>query len=124
MARGAGMAILIVGVFAALNQLKIAPEIVNGLYYAILIAIVGSTIVAVGGGGIRTMQRYWERTTTRLETTGSDIKRNADPDAAKAAAQQRMDEERARMQAAQAGRPDEVDLREETVPMTPRPDRS
>ena len=41
MARGAGMAILVVGVFAALNQLQIAPEIVNGLYYAILIAIVG-----------------------------------------------------------------------------------
>ncbi len=133
MARGAGMAILVVGVFAALNQLKIAPEIVNGLYYAILIAIVGSTIVAVGGGGIRTMQRYWERTTSKLENTGADIKANADPEAAKAAAQQRMDEERSRMAAAKAEQqaPDEVDLREETVPQTtpqttpmaPRPDQ-
>ncbi len=35
-ARVAGMAILVLGVFAALNQLKIAPEIVNGLFYAIL----------------------------------------------------------------------------------------
>ena len=123
-ARGAGLAILIVGVFAALNQLEIAPEIVNGLYYAILIAIGGCTIVAVGGGGIRTMQRYWERTTTSLERTGSEIRRNADPEAGKQAAQDRIDEERARMQAAQAGQaPDEVDLREETVPMTPRPDR-
>ena len=125
MARGAGMAILVVGIFAALNQLQIAPEIVNGLYYAILIAIVGSTIVAVGGGGIRTMQRYWERTTSKLETAGSDIKENADPQAAKAAAQQRMQEEQARLQAAKAEqqRPDEVDLREETVPMMPPPDR-
>ncbi len=121
MARGAGMAILVVGIFAALNQLQIAPEIVNGLYYAILIAIVGSTIVAVGGGGIRTMQRYWERTTTKLESAGADIREHADPDAARTAAQQRMQEERSRLAAAQA--PDEVDLREETVPMTPRPDQ-
>jgi Conserved TM helix len=125
MARGAGMAILVIGVFAALNQLEIAPEIVNGLFYAILVAVVGSTIVAVGGGGIRTMQRYWERTTESLERTGSEIRRNADPEAGKMAAQQRMEEEKARMQVAQQEqRVDEVDLREETVPMTPRPDRS
>jgi hypothetical protein len=115
-ARGAGMAILVVGVFAALNQLKIAPEIVNGLFYAILIAIVGSTIVAVGGGGIRTMQTYWERTTANLERAGSDIKQNADPEAGKRAAQQRLQKERA----AATG---EVDLREETVPMAPSSDR-
>lgn len=125
MARGAGMAILVIGVFAALNQLEIAPEIVNGLFYAILVAVVGSTIVAVGGGGIRTMQRYWERTSENLERTGSEIKRNADPEAGKMAAQQRMEEEKARMQAAQQEqRVDEVDLREETVPMAPRPDQS
>ena len=33
-ARIAGLAILVIGVFAALNQLQVAPEIVNGLYYA------------------------------------------------------------------------------------------
>jgi mechanosensitive ion channel-like protein len=125
MARGAGVAILVIGVFAALNQLQIAPEIVNGLYYAILVAIVGSAIVAVGGGGIRTMQRYWERTTETLERTGSEIKRNADPEVGRMAAQQRMEEERARMQAARepGQQPEEVDLREETVPTAPRPDR-
>ena len=115
-ARGAGMAILVLGVFAALNQLKIAPQIVNGLFYAILITIVGSTIVAVGGGGIRTMQRYWERSTSSLERTGSDIKQNADPEAGKQAAQQRLQQERA----AATG---EVDLREETVPTAPSSDR-
>ena len=115
-ARGAGMAILVLGVFAALNQLKIAPEIVNGLFYAILITIVGSTIVAVGGGGIRTMQTYWERSTSSLERTGSDIKQNADPVAGKQAAQQRLQKER-------AAAPGEVDLREETVPMVPSSDR-
>jgi hypothetical protein len=74
MARGAGIAILAIGVFAALNQLRIAPAIVNGLFYAILAIIVGSAIVAVGGGGIRTMQRYWERSAARLEAKGSEIK--------------------------------------------------
>jgi hypothetical protein len=81
-ARAAGMAILIFGIFAALNQLQIAPAIVNGLYYAILVAIVGAFIVAVGGGGVRTMQRYWERASTSVESKTEEIKRNANPDAA------------------------------------------
>jgi Conserved TM helix len=66
-ARGAGIAILVFAAFAALDQLQIAPRIVTGLWYAILAAVVGSVIVAVGGGGIRTMQRYWERTASRAE---------------------------------------------------------
>jgi Conserved TM helix len=90
-ARGAGLAILIVGIFAALNQLQIAPEIVNGLYYAILAIIVGSAIVAVGGGGIRTMQQYWERASSSVEMKGREIKRNADPAAAKMRAQEMGD---------------------------------
>jgi len=99
MARGAGSAILVVGVFAALNQLEIAPAIVNGLFYALLAIIVGSAIVAIGGGGIRTMQRYWERTSSRLEATGDEIKRNADPDAGRRTLDLRMEEERERMEA-------------------------
>lgn len=81
LARGAGIAILVVGVFAALNQLEIAPEIVNGLFYAMLAIIVGSAIVAVGGGGIRTMQGYWERSSRRLESKGAEVKQNVDTDA-------------------------------------------
>ncbi len=118
-ARGAGMAILVIGIFAALNQLQIAPEIVNGLYYAILAIVVGSAIVAVGGGGIKTMQRYWERTSSNLERTTSEIKQKADPEAGRRAVRQTMDEERARMQSAQGGADQEIDLREQTVPMTP-----
>lgn len=83
MARGAGIAILVVGVFAALNQLEIAPEIVNGLFYAILAIVVGSAIVAVGGGGIQTMRTYWDRASTGLEEKAGEIKENAKPDAAK-----------------------------------------
>lgn len=95
-ARGAGVAILVVGVFAALNQLQVAPEIVNGLFYAVLAIIVGSAIVAVGGGGIRTMSRYWDRWSTRIEATTVDLRDNADPEAAKAQLEQRIEQERAR----------------------------
>jgi hypothetical protein len=95
-ARGAGIAILVVGVFAALNQLQIAPAIVNGLFYAILAVIVGSAIVAIGGGGIQTMRRYWERASQRAEVKGREVKDRADPDAARA----RVDEARARAEGA------------------------
>jgi hypothetical protein len=81
-ARLAGAAILIFGIFAALNELLIAPAIVNGLYYAILVAVVGAFIVAVGGGGIRTMQRYWDRASSSVESKSQEIKREANPDAA------------------------------------------
>ena len=104
-ARGAGLAILIVGIFAALNQLEIAPTIVNGLFYAMLAIIVGSAIVAVGGGGIRTMQRYWERASGRLEVTTAEIKRTADTDAARRTLDLRMDEERERLEAGRHQQP-------------------
>lgn len=52
--------IVLVGVFAALSQLEIAPSIINGLFYAILAVVAGSLIVAVGGGGIGPMRQRWE----------------------------------------------------------------
>jgi hypothetical protein len=66
MAKGAGIAILVFGAFAAVDQLQIAPRIVTGLWYAILAIVVGSAVVAIGGG-IKTMQRYWEQTATTAE---------------------------------------------------------
>ena len=57
---GAGAAILVVGVFAALNELLIAPAIVTGLFYALLAIIVGSLVIAVGGGGIVPMRERWQ----------------------------------------------------------------
>jgi hypothetical protein len=77
MARGAGIAILVIGIFAALNQLQIAPEIVNGLFYAMLAVVVGSAIVAFGGGGIPVARRYLERASGKLEQTAPEIKRQA-----------------------------------------------
>jgi hypothetical protein len=97
-AKGAGIAILVVGVFAALNQLEIAPEIVNGLFYALLAVIVGSAIVAFGGGGIPVARRYLERWSTKAEDVSRDVKQNADPQAGKDAIRQRIEQEKQQAQ--------------------------
>jgi len=99
-AKGAGIAILVVGVFAALNQLEIAPEIVNGLFYALLAVIVGAAIVAFGGGGIPVARRYLERWSSKAEEVSRDVKQNADPQAGKDAIRQRIEQEK---QQAQSG---------------------
>lgn len=68
-ATAAAGAVMVLAAFMALEQLRIAPSIIVGLWYALLAALVGAAIVAVGGGGIRTMQRYWERASSRVEET-------------------------------------------------------
>ena len=62
-----GVAIVVVGVFAALNQLQIAPAIVNGLFYALLAIIVGSAVIAIGGGGIGPMRSRWENALAKYD---------------------------------------------------------
>jgi hypothetical protein len=88
LARGAGIAILVFAVFAALDQLQVAPRIVTGLWYAILAAVVGSVVVAVGGGGIRTMQRYWDRMAGKAEERGPELRQQAQASAAQAQSDQ------------------------------------
>ncbi len=66
--------ILVVGAFAALSQVNIAPAIVNALFYALLAVIAGSLIVAVGGGGIQPMRSRWEKALDRLEDEAPKIK--------------------------------------------------
>ncbi len=63
----AAAAIWVVGVSAALNQIEVAPEIVNGLFYAMLALLVGIGIVAIGGGGIQPMRERWQRALTRID---------------------------------------------------------
>jgi hypothetical protein len=77
LALAASVAILVIAVFAALDQLEIAPAIVTGLFYAMLAIIVGSAIVAIGGGGISTMRSYWERAAQRAERESSAIRSEA-----------------------------------------------
>jgi hypothetical protein len=59
--------IVLVGIFAALSQLQIAPSIINGLFYAILAVVAGSAIVAIGGGGIGPMRQRWENVLNRYD---------------------------------------------------------
>ena len=61
LATAAYVAIMVISVFAALDQLQVAPMIVTGLFYALLAIVAGSLIVAVGGGGIAPMRSRWER---------------------------------------------------------------
>jgi hypothetical protein len=70
--------VLVVAGFAALDQLDVAENVVNGLFYAALAIVVGSAVVAVGGGGITTMKRYWERASQRAEQESGKIKQQAD----------------------------------------------
>jgi len=67
LANVAGAAILTVGVFAAVSQLQIAPAIVNAVFYAILAIIVGTLVIALGGGGIQPMRERWQRALDRLD---------------------------------------------------------
>jgi hypothetical protein len=63
----AAAGIVVVGVFAALSQLEIAPAIINSLFYAILAVVAGSLIVAVGGGGITPMRQRWQNVLDRYD---------------------------------------------------------
>ena len=74
LATGAGVAVMVLGVFAALDQLEIAQNIVNGLWYAILAVIVGSAVVAFGGGGIPVARRYLERAADKAEQRAPEVR--------------------------------------------------
>jgi mechanosensitive ion channel-like protein len=113
MARGAGIAILAIGFFAALDQLDIAPTIVTGLFYAILAIIVGSAVISIGVGGIPVVRGYLERGASRLESKGSEVRTAVE------AQKQGMD-----IQRATGGTDREfVDITSEPTESYPRPPR-
>jgi hypothetical protein len=70
----AAASVWVVGIAAALNQVEIAPEIVNGVFYALLALIVGIGIVAVGGGGIQPMRERWQRALMKLDEEAPRLK--------------------------------------------------
>ena len=102
----AGVSILVIGVFAALNQVEIAPEIVNGLFYGLLAVVVGSAIIAIGGGGIQPMRARWERALSKVEDEAPKIRDEARTNTTPAPSRTRTVE---------------VDLREQTQTETPAP---
>jgi len=57
--------ILALGIIAAVNQLHIAQNVLNAVLYA---ALAGIAVVAVGGGGIKTMSQRWEAAAARFDT--------------------------------------------------------
>ncbi|MCW2606906.1 MAG: rane protein of unknown function [Frankiales bacterium] len=52
LANGVSLFVVAIGVFAALDQLEIAPLIVTGIFYALVALIVVPLIIAFGVGGI------------------------------------------------------------------------
>lgn len=52
LAHAVGLLVVAVGVFAALDQLEIAPTIVTGIFYALVALIVLPLVIAFGVGGI------------------------------------------------------------------------
>lgn len=76
-------AVLVIGVFAALDQLRIAPSITTGLFYALLAIVAGSAIVAIGGGGIVPMRNRVERWLSSAESNMTRANVSRTPDAAR-----------------------------------------
>lgn len=73
----ASVAILVIGVFAALNQLQIAPTIVNTLFTALVAIVAGSAIIAIGGGGIAPMRSQWEKALNKAQEEGPKVKQQS-----------------------------------------------
>ena len=108
----AAVAIWFIGIAAALNQVDIAPEIVNGLFYAMLALVVGVGIVAVGGGGIQPMRERWQRALTRLDAEAPRIRQETE------GAGERMREEVDQVRKEMKGEDEAVVT---TTPTTPPP---
>ncbi|HET9521842.1 MAG TPA: hypothetical protein VFO73_12400 [Candidatus Limnocylindrales bacterium] len=91
-ARVAGIAILVVGIFAALDQLEIAPAIVDGLFYALLVVVAGSLVVSFGVGGIPIARRYLERWSGRADQAVGEVRASGGMETARARTEQVRDD--------------------------------
>ena len=103
LANAASILILAFGIIAALNQLQIATNVVNGILYATLAAVVGVVIVAVGGGGIKPMQARWESTLASYATEKQHVR---DQTAQAPSISRQADQARARVRAVADGSAD------------------
>ena len=109
--------VLVIGGFAAASQLRIAPDILNAVFYALLATVAGSAIVAIGGAGIVPLRSRWERALARLAEEAPQVREHAREarrrEAEARTAREREQREReAREQAAreQAARPREAEM--------------
>ena len=78
LAFAASTAVITLAFFAALDQLQIAPTVVNGLFYRLVAIVVGSAVVAFGGGGIPVARKYLERWAQKAEEESGKIKQEAE----------------------------------------------
>jgi len=83
-ANTAAIAIVAIGIFAALNQINIAPAIVNGLFYTLLAVVAGSAIVAIGGGGVMPMRAQWDKWLGRMEEEAPRLRERIETRSARA----------------------------------------
>lgn len=67
-ATGVQVGILVLGAFAALNQIGVASSVITPVLWAFLFAVTGVIVVGLGGGLIKPMQHRWERMLNRAET--------------------------------------------------------
>lgn len=77
-ARIAPIAIWVLGGFAAIDQLGVAASTTRTLFQAMLAIIVGSGIVAIGGGGIAPMRKQWENFIAKQAAANSAAQTPAD----------------------------------------------
>jgi hypothetical protein len=63
--------------------LEIAPAIVTGLFYALLVVVAGALVIAFGVGGIPIARRYLEQWTGRAEQKVEEIRTMGSADAAR-----------------------------------------
>mgnify|MGYP003133179794 CR=1 FL=1 len=85
--------IIVIGVFAALDQLEIAPAIVTGLFYAMLAIVVGSAVIAIGGAGVTEMRPYVRRALERADSEATNVKEQAQRNQPSGAGRQPLDAE-------------------------------
>jgi hypothetical protein len=96
LASAASIAILFIGGFAALDQLRIAPDIVDTLFTAIVYGIVAIAVIAIGGSGVLALRPLWDRALAGLQGTGSEVRDQAQggTERIRERAEQRVDQAR------------------------------
>lgn len=70
----ASAAIVFFGVVAALQQIEVATLVTDRVVTAVLFALAGIAIVAVGGGGIQPMRAQWEKALTRMSEEAPKVR--------------------------------------------------
>ena len=76
-ANGASLFVVAIGVFAALDQLEIAPLIVGGIYYGLLALIIAPLIIAFGVGGIEPAREAIRALQSKGQDTASQVRAEA-----------------------------------------------